>query len=104
MRTIEQLSKELEPTTLNKEARLELRLNMVYKLFLKQVYKPAGFRSLSAFILQAAIEKAEELIEKEQLILSSEKDKEVFFNALLKTAEPNTVLKKASKSFKKAIK
>ncbi len=104
MLTIEQLAKEIEPELADKEARLDIRLNTVYKLFLKQVYKPAGYRSLSAFILQAAIEKAESIVEKEQLILASEKDKEVFFHSLLKTAEPNKALKKASRAFKKSIK
>lgn len=103
MLTIEQLTKEVKPEEANKEARLDIRLNMVYKMFLKQVYKPAGYRSLSAFILQAAIEKAEDIIEKEKLILATEKDKQIFFTALLKTAEPNSALKKATKSFKKSI-
>lgn len=104
MLTIEQLSKEIKPELAEKEARLDIRLNTVYKMFLKQVYKPAGYRSLSAFIIQAAIEKAEAIIEKEKLILASEKDKEIFFSALLKTAEPNQALKKATKAYKKSIK
>lgn len=104
MLSIEQLAKEIEPELATKEARLDIRLNTVYKLFLKQVYKPAGYRSLSAFILQAAIEKAEAIIEKEKLILASEKDKEVFFNALISNAEPNDALKKATKAFKESIK
>jgi len=104
MLTIEQLTKEIKPELADKEARLDIRLNTVYKMFLKQVYKPAGYRSLSAFIIQAAIEKAETIIEKEKLILASEKDKEIFFKALLKTSEPNEALKKASRAFKKATK
>jgi len=104
MLTIEQLSKEIKPELADKEARLDIRLNMVYKMFLKQVYKPAGYRSLSAFILQAAIEKAEALIEKEKLILASERDKEIFFSSILKDSHPNDALKKAAKSFKKAVK
>jgi len=104
MLTIEQLTKEIDPKLADQEARLDIRLSMVYKMFLKQVYKPAGYRSLSAFILQAAIEKAEELVGKEQLILASERDKTTFFNALLDTAEPNDALKKAAKAFKKSTK
>ena len=103
MLTIEQLTKEIRPELAQKEARLDIRINTVYKMFLKQVYKPAGYRSLSAFILQAAIEKAETIIEKEKLILASEKDKEIFFTALLKKTEPNDALKKASKAFKKSV-
>lgn len=103
MLSIEELAKEIKPELADKEARLEIRLDTVYKMFLKQVYKKAGYRSLSAFILQAALEKAEAIIEKEKIILASEKDKEIFFAALLKTAEPNKALTKASKAYKKAI-
>ena len=102
MLTIEQIAKEIEPELAEKEARLEIRLNTLYKMFLKQVYKPAGYRSLSAFILQAAIEKAEQLIEKEKLILASDRDKNIFFNALLNTVEPNEALQKAAKAYKKS--
>lgn len=104
MLSIEQLSKEIQPEEADKEARLDIRLSNLSKMFLKQVYKPAGYRSLTAFILQAAIEKAEAIVEKEKLVLSSEKDKEIFFNALLKTAEPNEALLKATKEYKKATK
>ena len=51
MLTIEQLSKEIKPELADKEARLDIRLNTVYKMFLKQVYKPVGYCSLSAFVL-----------------------------------------------------
>lgn len=103
MLTIEQLSKEIEPELADKQARLDIRLNTVHKLFLKQVYKPAGYRSLSAFILQAAIEKAEAIIEKDNTILASDRDKEIFYNALLETAAPNESLIKAAKAFKQEI-
>ena len=102
MLSIDQISKELNPEEVDKEARLDIRLNMAYKLFLQQVYKPAGFRSLSAFILQAAIEKAEDLIEKEKHILASERDKTLFFTSLLNQTKPNEALRKAAKAYKKA--
>lgn len=104
MLSIEQLLKEVEPELAEKEARLDIRLNGIHKMFLKQVFKPAGYRSLSAFIIQAAIEKAEAIIEKEKVILASERDKQKFFSTLLKTAEPNVALKKATRAFKKSIK
>ena len=64
MLTIEQLAKEMKPELAEQEARLDIRLSALYKTFLKQVYRPAGYRSLSAFIIQAAIDKAEALIAK----------------------------------------
>ena len=58
MLTIEQLAKEMKPELAEQEARLDIRLSALYKTFLKQVYRPAGYRSLSAFIIQAAIDKS----------------------------------------------
>lgn len=101
MLTIDQITKNLEPAIAEREARVDIRLNNAHKQFLKQVYKPAGFRSLSAFIIQAAIEKAEEMIEKENVILASERDRLLFFETLLNTPEPNAALMKAAETFKK---
>ncbi len=102
MLTIEQLAKEMKPELAEQEARLDIRLSALYKTFLKQVYRPAGYRSLSAFIIQAAIDKAEALIAKESVILATERDRQIFFTALLDSQKPNDALVKATKSFKEA--
>ncbi|HMS70228.1 MAG: DUF1778 domain-containing protein [Saprospiraceae bacterium] len=103
MISVDQTSSKIESKIEEKEARLDIRLNKKTKDILNQVYKSAGYRSLSAFILQAAVEKAENFIEKENLILASERDRDVFFNALINTAEPNDALNKASKAYKKLL-
>ncbi len=92
-------------TALNKgkEARIDIRLSEARKEFLKQASGSAGYNSLSSFILNAAIEKAHRIAERDKEILVSEQDSLIFFNALIDTAEPNDALKKASKNFKDSI-
>ncbi len=104
MQSVEELKKTLKASDAGKEARIDIRLDIVHKLFLKQVCKPAGYKSLSAFMIQAALDKAQAIVEKENTILASERDKSIFFNALLETQGPNEALNKATASFKEALK
>lgn len=59
--------------------------------------------TLNQFLIQAALEKAESIIEKDKVIYLSNKDAEVFFNALDNPPEPNEKLKNAFKNYKKKI-
>jgi len=56
--------------------------------------------TLNQFLIQAALEKAENIIEKEKVIYLSNKDAEVFFRALEKPPEPNQKLKDAFHNYK----
>lgn len=59
--------------------------------------------TLNQFLIQAALEKAEDIIEKDKIIYLSDKDTQVFFDALDNPPEPNTKLKKAFKNYKNKI-
>ncbi len=56
--------------------------------------------SLNQFLIQSALEKAENIIEKDKIIHLSHKDAEVFFNALENPPEPNIKLKSAPENYK----
>ena len=56
--------------------------------------------TLNQFLVQAAVEKAESIIEKERVVNLSYKDAEVFFSAIENPPKPNAKLKKAVKKFK----
>ena len=56
--------------------------------------------TLNQFLIQAALEKAENIIEKDKIIFLSNKDAQVFFNALDTPPEPNKKLKNAFKNYK----
>jgi uncharacterized protein (DUF1778 family) len=51
-------------------------------------------------LIQAALEKAENIIEKDKMIYLSDRDAQVFFDALDNPPEPNTKLKSAFERYK----
>ncbi len=59
--------------------------------------------TLNQFLIQAALEKAENIIEKDKIIRLSNKDAQVFFNALDNPPEPNIKLKNAFENYKNKI-
>ncbi len=56
--------------------------------------------TLNQFLIQAALEKAENIIEKDKMIYLSDRDAQVFFDALDNPPEPNTKLKSAFERYK----
>jgi uncharacterized protein (DUF1778 family) len=77
--------------------RLDLRISRKQKDYFEQVLELGGFRSLTDFLISAASEKAEALMEKHNNWLSSEHDRKVFFDALLNPPKPNKKLRDAMK-------
>ena len=59
--------------------------------------------TLNQFLIQSALEKAENIIEKDKIIRLSNKDAQVFFNALDNPPEPNIKLKNAFESYRNKI-
>ena len=60
--------------------------------------------TLNQFLVQAALEKAERVIEKDKLIRLSQQDAEFFFDVLENPPEPNDKLTNAVKNYKARIK
>ncbi len=56
--------------------------------------------TLNQFLVQAAVEKADSIIEKERIVNLSYRDAEVFFNAIENPPRPNAKLREAVKKFK----
>ncbi|MBS3771478.1 MAG: DUF1778 domain-containing protein [Bacteroidales bacterium] len=83
-----------------KDERIDLRLTSEEKELLKKAQKLRGEKSISAFVTRVTIHKAREIIEKENEILASERDKKIFFDAVLADQEPNQKLKEAAKKYK----
>jgi uncharacterized protein (DUF1778 family) len=84
----------------NTTARFDVRLAAEQKKLFEQAQSLAHYRSLTEFILDAAQRYAHQIIEKHNSILSSEKDKLIFFDALANPPKPNTALKKAAARYK----
>lgn len=81
----------------NGMTRLDLRISQKQKTTFERVRELGGFRSLTDFLLSAASEKAEKIMEKHNNWLASENDRKVFFDALLNPPAPNEKLKAAMK-------
>ncbi len=82
-----------------KRSRFELRLTEEEKLFFEKASQLAGYKTLSSFVVSAIREYATKIIKEKEQILISQKEKELFFNAIFSDIEPNESLKKASKKY-----
>jgi uncharacterized protein (DUF1778 family) len=83
-------------------ARFDTRLPKEQKEFLEEAVILGGYRSLSDFVISSAMEKARVIVEEHKLLLTSKKDRETFFNALLNPPKPNAKLKEAAARYKKS--
>ena len=86
-----------------KDARFDTRLPQAQKDFFERAARLGGFRSLTDFVILAAHEKAKEIIADRDQIIASQKDSEIFFNALLNPCPPNEDLIRAAEEFKSIL-
>lgn len=83
-----------------KTARFDTRLPEEQKILFERAARLGGFRNLTDFIVMSAQEKAQEIIDERERIITSQKDSEVFFDALANSKAPNKELLKAANDFK----
>ncbi len=88
--------------TTNK-ARFDAKLSNEQKELFEYAARLGGFRTLTEFVIYSVQEKAKSIIEEHNSILATQKDKEIFFNALLHPNKPNAKLQKAAKRYKDVI-
>jgi len=85
------------------EARFDARLTFSQKALFEEAARIKGFKSLSEFVIYTTQEAATMIIERHNAILISEKDKEIFFDAMLNPPKPNKALVKAVKNYHKKV-
>lgn len=83
-----------------KNARFDTRLPKEQKVFFEKAARLGGYRNLTDFVVMAVQEKAKQIISEKERIIASQKDSEIFFNALMNPKEPNEELSKAANEFK----
>ena len=86
--------------TLSKKARFDAKIPKVQKELFEYAASLGGFRTLTDFIINAVQEKANTIIHEYNTILASEKDREIFFDALMNPAGPNQKLHDATERYK----
>lgn len=84
-------------------ARFDARLTQEQKDLFEEARILIGSKSLSEFIISSTLEAANSIIEKHHQILSSEKDRAIFFDALINPPKPNEALVKAAKRYRKQV-
>lgn len=89
--------------TLSKQARFDAKIPKVQKELFEQAASLGGFRTLTDFIINTVQEKATAIIQEHNTILASEKDREIFFNALTNPTGPNKKLQDTAERYKKFI-
>lgn len=85
------------------KTRFDARLSLEQKTVFLQAVKLGGYRNLSDFILHSAQDKAMEIISKNEQVLASQRDSELFFDAISNPAPANQALLDAAKEYKKQI-
>ncbi|MGI8892491.1 MAG: DUF1778 domain-containing protein [Bacteroidia bacterium] len=88
-------------TTKQTKARFDARLSKRQKEFFEKAAMLGGYRNLTDFVILTVQERAKEIIEEHEQIISSQKDSNVFFEALINPPKPNKALRKAVEEYKK---
>lgn len=89
--------------TVEEKARFDTRLPKEQKMFFERAARLGGYRSLTDFVILAAQSRAKEIIEEREQILASNRDSEIFFDAITSSIEPNNELLTAANEYKTII-
>ena len=85
-----------------KSERVQVRIDPTAKRMLERAAALAN-TSVSAFVVNSALDAAGRLIEERERLVLSERDWDVFFDALVDPPKPNAALRKAFAAHKRLI-
>ena len=83
-----------------KKARFDTRLSKEQKTFFERAAQIGGYRSLTDFVVLTVQEKAKEIIAEKEQVIASEKDSEIFFDAITNPPKANKDLINAANEYK----
>jgi uncharacterized protein (DUF1778 family) len=86
--------------SLSEKSRFDAKIPRLQKELFEYAASLGGFRTLTDFIINAVQEKANAIIQEHNTILASEKDRELFFDALMHPPGPNQKLRDAAERYK----
>lgn len=81
-------------------SRFDARLPKEQKQFFEKAAYLGGYRNLTDFVIRTVQEKAKEIIKEKELIIASERDSEIFFDAITNSQKPSKTLKNALEDYK----
>jgi uncharacterized protein (DUF1778 family) len=82
------------------KARFDTRLTIEQKAFFERAARLGGFRSLTDFVVLTVQKRAKEIILERERIIASQKDSEIFFDAIINPGKPNQKLTEAANEYK----
>ncbi|UOY06696.1 DUF1778 domain-containing protein [Muricauda sp. SCSIO 64092] len=85
------------------KARFDTRLPKKQKIFFERAARLGGFRSLTDFVISATQEKAKSIVSDWERVLESQRDSEIFFDAIVNAEKPNKSLIEAAKQYNEAV-
>lgn len=85
------------------KSRFDTRLSKEQKEYFEYAANLGGFRTLTEFVIFSAQQQAANIVEKHNSFLTSQKDKDIFFDAIMNPSKPNINLKKAVSRFNNLI-
>ena len=80
-------------------ARFDARLPKEQKELFEKAAQIGGYRSLTDFVLSAVQEKAKQIILEKEQIIASEKDSQIFFDAIINPKKPSETLRNAHEDY-----
>lgn len=90
--------------TIKKEkARFDARISKEEKLFFEKAARLGGYRSLTDFVILTVQAKAKEIISESEQVIASNKDREIFFDAILNPGKPNAELLEAATEYRSLV-
>ncbi len=84
---------------IKKDERIEFRVSSEDKELFQKAQKLLKEKTFSSFVTRIVREKSKEIIEENDKVLATERDREIFFNAVLGDLEPNDNLLSAAKKY-----
>ncbi|MBK8516736.1 MAG: DUF1778 domain-containing protein [Saprospiraceae bacterium] len=82
------------------KARFDIRLSKEQKAFFERAARVGGYRSLTDFIILTVQEKAKEIISEKEQLIASQRDNEIFFDAITNSPKANKNLINATNEYK----
>ena len=82
------------------KARFDTRLTKEQKAFFERAARLGGFRSLTDFVVLTVKKRANEIIDESERVIASQRDREIFFDAITNPGKPNQKLLEAANDFK----
>lgn len=83
------------------KARFDTKLTRVQKELFELAAKLGGFRTLTDFVITTVQEKAKLIVEQHEAILASDRDRKIFFDAIMNPPKPNQRLQEAAERYQK---